>query len=136
MRIYGLATAAAVFLALGADASAQPSGVPENEGTYEYAGETCFWASYEKDRIITMRHHEYNGQIVIPPAITGGFSPYHWTVVHPDGHSDLKTDFNAKSALNRLCGAMIVARDKARQAALYNENSAFRALLDALEPSQ
>ena len=130
MRIRsGAAILAFVALAAGHEGRAQE---PDETGEHAYAGEVCLWSSFSSGHYIEMEFHKYKGRINARARVDEiAATPFEWRMTHPDGTVTSSSDSTAEGALNGLCGAMIVAHVRAREAESYDRDDVFQELLEA-----
>ena len=102
---------------------------PDETGKHAYAGEYCSWASFAGGYYVEMSYGEFSGKVEVNDPGEGFTEPFVWRMKRPGGSVTSSTASTAKSALNGLCGAMIVAHEEARQ---YDRDTAFQDLLSAL----
>ena len=121
--------AVALFFAFGVCPGAFGQPQPDATGRHAYAGEHCSWASFADEFYVEMQYGDFSGRVEVSNPDEGFKAPFVWRMQRPGGSVTSSTASTAKSALNRLCGAMIVAHEETRK---YDRDTAFQDLLSAL----
>ena len=121
----------AVALLIGiAEAGAQ---TPDDRGEHKVDGETCTWASYDSGRYVEMAYKGYTGRVGPRADLQETLgTPYAWSAQRGDKPIVQGSAKTPTGALRGLCRAMIRYYTLEQEAAVFDPDVAYRALLEAL----
>lgn len=106
---------------------------PDAQGEHKLDGETCTWASYDSGRYVEMAYKGYTGRIELRPDLNEQLgTPYAWSAQRNGEPVVQGSDRTPAGALRGLCGAMIRYYILEQEAAVFDAEAAYQALLQAL----
>ncbi len=122
-------SALALFVGI-ANAGAQ---TPDAQGEHKLDGKTCTWASYDSGRYVEMAYQGYTGRIELRPDLNEQLgTPYAWSAQRSGEPVVQGSERTPAGALRGLCGAMIRYYILEQEAAAFDPDAAYRALLQVL----
>ena len=123
-------SAVALFVGI-TNAGAQ---TPDARGEHKVDGKTCTWASYDSGRYVEMAYETYTGRIELRADLNEQLgTPYAWSAQRNGKPIVQGSERTPAGALNGLCGAMIRYYILDQEAAEFDPDAAYRALLQALD---